>query len=200
MFMLRKLIKKIFLRRYEPKEFWDSWAPDFVKDSWQTKIHPQHEWLLSVIKKKDPKSILEVGCGFGRNIKFLIEKGVLSATITGVDISSEMINLAREYIKNKKVKLYASNLTDFKPTTKFDLVFTHGALMHIPEDKIEDAINKLINLSKKHLVLIEQNYQADNNYTFIHDYRQLLRSRKIDIIEYRSDKKLGLDLIYAKVR
>lgn len=200
--MLKNLIKKLTrnIQGYKPEKFWDDWAEDFVKDSWQRQIHPQHKWLFSIIKKENPRSILEPGCAFGRNIKFLIENGISPSAITGFDISPKMINLAREYIKNKKVKLYASNLIDFNPKTKFDLVFTHGVLMHIPKDKIEDAINKLINLSKKHLVLIEQNYQADNNYTFVHNYKQLLLSRKIDIIEYRSDKKLGLDLIYAKVR
>lgn len=197
---MKKLFTKIFQKKYEPKEFWDDWAPNFIKDSWQVKIHPQHKWLLSIVKKQNPKSILEVGCGFGRNIKFLIRNGVSPSGITGFDISTKMINLARKYIKNEKVKLYTLSLADFKAKKKFDLVFTYGVLMHTPNNKIEDAINNLVDLSRKHLVLIEQNYPANNNYTFAHNYRDLLSSRKIDIIKYRSDKKLGLDLIYAQVR
>ena len=163
-------------------------------------IHPQHKWLIKIVKKDRPKSILEVGCGFGRNIKFLIQNGLSPSLIVGIDISSNMIRLAREYVGNKEVKFFISDLDGFKPKKKFDLVFTHGVLMHIPEDQINRAIDKTVSLSKKSLVLIEQNYQADNNYTFIHDYKKLLNSKKIDIIEYLGNKKLGLDLIYAKVR
>lgn len=185
---------------YKPREFWDSWAHDFIKDPWQTKIHPQHKWLLKTIEKENPKSILEVGCGFGRNIKFLIENGISPSKISGFDISSDMIRQAYKYIKDKRVRFSTADLIDFKTKKKFDLVFTHGVLMHIPEDRIKDAINRLVKLTKRGLILIEQNYPANNNYTFTHNYRDLLSSRKIDIIEYRSDKKLGLDLIYAKVR
>lgn len=192
--MLKRLIN------YQPKEFWDKWADDFIKDPWQTKIHPQHKWLIKKINASKLESILEVGCGFGRNIKFLIQNGLNPSSIVGIDISPNMIKLARKYVGSKEVKFFISDLEGFKPKKKFDFVFTHGVLMHIPEDQIDRAIDRLFRLSKKSLVLIEQNYQADNNYTFIHDYKKLLNSKKIDIIEYRSDKKLGLDLIYAKVR
>lgn len=198
--MLKKIIKKIFSKGYGAKKFWDDWAEDFVKDSWQRQIHPQHKWLLSIIKKENSKSILEVGCGFGRNINFLIGNGIAPSAITAFDISSSMIKMARKYVKSKKIKLFVSDLAGFKTNEKFDLVFTHGVLMHIPKDQVESAISKLIDLSKKNIILIEQNYKADNNYTFIHDYKKLLSKGKLDIIEYRSDKKLGLDLIYAEVR
>lgn len=200
---MKKLVKKIVWKLtggYQPKEFWDNWADDFIKDSWQTKIHPQHKWLLKKINAMKPESILEVGCGFGRNIKFLIENGVEPSSITGVDISENMIKLAKDYIKNHKVKLFVFDLFNLDMNKKFDFVFTHGVLMHIPEDQIDRATDKLVSLSKKSLVLIEQNYKANNNYTFVHDYKKLLSSKKIDIIEYRRNKKIGLDLIYAKVR
>lgn len=201
--MLKKLIRKIvwdLFDGYMPKDFWDNWADDFIKDPWQTKIHPQHKWLLKKINAYKQASILEVGCGFGRNIKFLIVNGLEPSLITGVDISKNMIKLAKDYIKNHKVKLFVCNLFNLDTNKKYDFVFTHGVLMHIPEDQIDRATDKLVSLSKKSLVLIEQNYKANNNYTFVHDYKKLLNSRKIDIIEYRGNKKLGLDLIYAKVR
>jgi spore coat polysaccharide biosynthesis protein SpsF len=201
--MLKKIVKKILPERYEPKKFWDNWAQDFIKDPWQVQIHPQHMWLLDIVKAEGPHSLLEAGCGFGRNIKFLIKNGVLPSKITGFDISPTMIKLAQEFVGNKEVKFFIADILNFETRKKFDLVFTHGVLMHIPEDQIGLAIDRLISLSKKTILFIEQNYSprdGSNNYTFVHNYRDLLNSRGIDIIEYRSDKKLGLDLIYAKVR
>lgn len=201
--MLKKHIDNFFWSikgGYKPKEFWDDWADDFIKDPWQTKIHPQHKWLFNKINTLKPESILEVGCGFGRNIKFLIQNGMNPSSIVGIDISPNMIRLARNYVGSKAVKFFISDLNGFKPQKKFDFVFTHGLLMHIPEDQIDRETDKLISLSKKSLVLIEQNYQADNNYTCVHNYKKLLTKKNLDIIEYQSDKKLGLDLIYAEVR
>lgn len=205
--MLKALTKKILWNikgGYKPQEFWDRRVANFINDPWQRQIHPQHKWLLSIIKKENPNSILEVGCGFGRNIQFLIENGIDPSAITAFDISPNMIKMAREYVNNKKVKLFVSDLTDFKTKKKFDFVFTHGVLMHITSDKIRIALEHILALSKKAAVFIEQNYPPtggqDNNYTFVHNYKKILAGWNLDIIEYRHDKKLGLDLIYAKVR
>ena len=72
--------------------------------------------------------------------------------------------------------------------------------MHISPKDVKRNIRQIINLSNKHIIFIEQNYPADNPYTFLHDYKSLIKKEKLDIIDYRSDKKLGLDLIYVKVR
>ena len=201
--MIRSTVKNIVwvLRGgYKPKRFWDSWAHDFIRDPWQVKTHSQHKWLAGIIKKEKPETILEVGCGFGRNIKFLIKEGIDPSKITGSDISQNMIDLAKEFIGNSKVQLITSDILNFNSREKFDFVFTHGVLMHVAPIDIKKTIKKIFLLSKKHVVFIEQNYPADNDYTFIHDYKNLIKSEKSDIIEYRSDKKLGLDLIYVKVR
>jgi len=204
MISFTKIMSKI-KKKYQPKEFWDSWTEDFIKDRWQTDVHSQHKWFLDKVRLLKPKSILEVGCGFGRNIKFLIENGVKPDSITGVDISSRMIKFARDYISNNRVKLSVIAIENFDERKNFDLVFTHGVLMHIPPNNIEKALDNIIRISKKHLILIEQNYSPpksdkSSSYTFVHNYKRLLKKDNLDIIEYRSDKKLGLDLIYAKVR
>lgn len=59
---------------------------------------------LSICKKKD--KILEIGCGSGRVLKAFLKAGY---TITGVDISKDMLNIAKEklsnYLSNGKLKL-----------------------------------------------------------------------------------------------
>ena len=185
---------------YDQKKFWDGWAPAFIDDPWQVEVHPQHSWLLKLVKKNKPATILELGCGFGRNVKYLIDNGVPPSTITGVDISPKMIKLAKRFVKNKKVKLIVASVEGYSPHKKFDFVFTHGVLMHIPSGSVESALKRIVDISNKSLVFIEQNYEADNDYTFTHNYKALLKEQKLDIIEYQNNKKLGLDLIYAKVR
>ncbi len=100
-----KRIQWIILGGYKPKRFWDNWAKTFMDDPWQASLHRQHEWLLEKIYISSPKSILEPGCGFGRNIKFLLDNGFFPEQIVGTDISAVMIHNAKIYLKNKKVKI-----------------------------------------------------------------------------------------------
>lgn len=184
---------------YKPKKFWNTWSKTFMDDPWQVDTHPQHEWLLQKIDIKSQKSILEVGCGFGRNMKYLIDQGINPKRITGVDISPEMIKKARKYLR-KGSTLKTGNILElpFKDNS-FDLVFTHGVLMHVEPKNIQRAISELVRVSKKKIILIEQNY-GGNYYTFIHNYRKTLKHLNINIVEYNTSKKLELDLIYAEVR
>lgn len=178
---------------YHPEKFWDNWSYDFLKDKWQVEVHPQHSWLLKKLRKDKPKSILEIGCGFGRNIKFLIDNGFEANNITGSDISKKMINLAKKYVNNKNVKFVHADVykLPFK-TNQFDLLISHGVFMHVKKSKIKQSIDEAVRVAHK-IIIIEQNY-GGNEYTFVHDYRKLL-NEKGRITEYVNDNKLGLDLI-----
>lgn len=179
---------------YKPEIFWDNWANTFMDDAWQVDTHPQHRWLVSEIKKDKPKTILEVGCGFGRNIKFLKTEGV-SAVITGVDISRKMIRKARKYVPQKGITFVQGDIRHLPFKDKsFDVVFTHGVLMHVSQTDVEVAFSELCRVAKNAVYLIEQNY-GGNEYTFIHPYKKLIKNEQRKTEIYKSDKKLGLDLI-----
>ncbi len=199
---MMNLIKKLiwYLNGgYKPKEFWNDWAKTFMSDSWQVQTHPQHAWILKKIKKINPKNILEVGCGFGRNIKFLRENGIL-ADITGVDISIEMIKLANKYLQGTKAKLITADTRQLPFEDKeFETVFVHGLLMHVKKTDVENAIKEMQRVCSKGLIDIEQNYNG-NEFTFVHDYKKLYRKNGFKVLEYKRNKKLGLDYIYAQVR
>ena len=49
-------------------------------------------------KNSQPKKILEVGCGTGRNLSALA-KAFPEATITGLDLSSDMLSIARNKLQ-----------------------------------------------------------------------------------------------------
>ncbi|KAA3614032.1 MAG: class I SAM-dependent methyltransferase [Calditrichaeota bacterium] len=75
-------------------------------------------------------SVLELGCGTGKNTTWLLEK---CEKLVGVDFSPEMLQAAREKIKSAKVEFYQADLT--KPwqflNEKFDLVTCSLVLEHI---------------------------------------------------------------------
>ncbi len=200
---IKTVVKKIIWKihgGYKAQEFWDRWSKTFMDDPWQREIHPQHVWIKDTIDRNNPKTVLEVGCGFGRNIQFLIDNGYKPNNITGIDISPEMIKKAKKYMKTNGVRLKTASVTTIPfDDSQFDITLSHGVLMHVPPRDIHQALNEIIRVSNKGIVLVEQNYDG-NEYTFIHNYKKLLHQKQLHVVEYKNSKKLGLDLIYVEIR
>lgn len=183
---------------YQPKSFWEKLGKTFFDDDYQRGIYEQHRWIAEKIKQLKPKNILEVGCGFGRNIKFLVDSGFPAKKITGVDISSSMLKQAREYLSGISIKLIESDASSlpFKDET-FDLCLLHGILMHIPPDKIDATVKEIVRVSKEYVLCVEQNYNG-NKFTFVHQYTKLFLKYGGKVLEQKSIKS-GLDLFLIKL-
>lgn len=158
------------MKIYNPKEFWNTVAPYFADRSPEVQ-HGEfgmrqslcgfHNILLGWIDNLKPKNVLQVGIGFGREIKELVKKDYIES-ITGVDISKKMIEYTRQYVDNNpKVTLLEYDISDlpFSDNT-FDLVITVACLTHVQE--IERALKQLIRVSKKDIMIVEVPILADN--------------------------------------
>lgn len=85
----------------------------------------ESEYLYKhMLSHKEPKSLLELGCGSGGHAEFFSKKGI---DITGIDMSSSMIEIA----KNKKIsnfKPIVGDITNFSFDKKFDSIIS---LFHV---------------------------------------------------------------------
>lgn len=105
-----------------------------------------------ILHGKDPKElrILEIGCGMGR---ILIPMSKIFGEVIGVDNSSKMIDLGKEFLKNiPNCKTYVNNGTDLSmfPENYFDFCFTEKVFHHIPDKKIiRNYINEVSRVLKK---------------------------------------------------
>lgn len=158
-----------------PQLYWRFKVNSFLNDPWQKRLFPQHEWFLRLIKKISPESILEVGCGFGRNLKFLIDNHIPASKLTGADISAVLLARAR---LPKSVRLIQGNVLrlPFAPN-QFELVFTHGLLMHLSPRQFSQALTELVRVSQKYLILIEEIRSRPrqlNYFTWAHDYDKMI--------------------------
>lgn len=183
---------------YEPRKFWDGWSGHYSKQKAQQKIDKSQYWLLKKIEELRPKNVLEIGCGFGRNLKFLLEHLSYPASLIGFDISESMIRKAKQSLDERAYLGCADVNTLPFHEKSYDLVFTHAILMHVPEKNIENAIREMIRIAKKYLVIIEETYWSagnvrgsvlkPNEYTFIYDYIELLSRCGLKIEEIREEK------------
>jgi len=190
---------------YKPKQFWDGWSDNYSRQKAQRRIDESHHWLLKKMEALKPNTVLEMGCGFGRNLKFLTENLSYQARWVGFDISESMIKKAKGGF-NDKVLLGCGDITSLPfHDRSYDLVYTHATLMHVPEEHVSKAIQELKRVAKKYLILIEETYWSKGNlrrgtfkpneYTFIYDYKTLVSQSGL-VIEEMREKEGDWNLIY----
>ena len=78
-----------------------------------------------------PRTALDFGCGVGRLLIPLAERGM---DVTGVDISEKMLALSRENLtsRNLAVEALTTSLEGLQSDNRYDLVHSFIVLQHIP--------------------------------------------------------------------
>ena len=71
-----------------------------IKNDIKIPADKTYQLFVEKMKLKSGKSLLDLGCGFGRTFKYFFEKGV---QVTGVDISYKMINAARQAFSSEEL-------------------------------------------------------------------------------------------------
>ncbi len=165
---------------YAPRRFWEAWGERFAGQGYQQGIHAGQRWLRAALERSsvmdDP--VLEVGCGFGRNLAYLRAEGE-NRSFFGADISLPLLRCLRETpgLEGRGVCAEAAALP-FRDGT-FETVFTHGLLMHLTPELLPAALRELARLARRRVLLVEeihwrgmkrQGSLAVNGYTFLHDY------------------------------
>jgi SAM-dependent methyltransferase len=93
----------------------------------------RYSLTLDEILKNKKKNILDIGCGSGRYCKKIAS---YKHYVHGIDVSSKMIEIAREYNKpflNKYVSLEIIDYINFKNNKKFDYAILMGFFDYINE-------------------------------------------------------------------
>lgn len=188
---------------YSPRKFWDNWSDKYFKQPYRKKTAVSHEWLLEEISNLNPKNILEVGCGFGRNLDFIYKNLKSPLKIFGLDLSEEFLKKALKYV-DSNIPLVCADITALPfLDDSVDFVFTYGTLMHVPHQSIKGAIKELKRICKKDLVIVEEVFLSSkdknslqlNDYTFIHNYKNLIAEAGFKIKEIKKDNDF-IELIY----
>lgn len=122
-------------------------------------------------------SFCELGIGSGRNI-FYFHKCFPDAEYFGVDISPMVESVIRECHSSilEFVKLHIGDVLTFLQNPQFptECIFTHGLLMHIPQDTIEELMQLIFEWSRI-VVFCEayhESYRKTKSYRFERDYKE----------------------------
>jgi ubiquinone/menaquinone biosynthesis C-methylase UbiE len=106
--------------------------------------------LVKLFKKEKVKNILDIGCGEGRNCRYLAQKGF---NVTGIDISKLAIKIARKKAKqsNLKIKYIVGDmkkLPSIFPENYFDAVISTQTIFHGTIKDIRKTIEGIRKVTK----------------------------------------------------
>ncbi len=86
---------------------YNSWAEQYDTNENKTR-DLDIKSTIEILSKYDFENVLELGCGTGKNTKWLLEN---AKQIIGLDFSQEMLNKAREKISDDNVTFKKADLT-----------------------------------------------------------------------------------------
>lgn len=123
-------------------------AKEYEKRSANAINEKEIEEFCSYLPKK--ASVLDAGCGFGRDSKAFFDRGY---KITGIDLSSGLLKIAKE--KYPQINFVKGNLLSlpFKDES-FNGVWAHASLVHFDEDsQIKKALDEFNRVLKPNGIL-----------------------------------------------
>ena len=82
-------------------------------------------------------SILDFGCGSGRDTKYFLEKGYL---VDAIDGSEELCKIASEYTGITVQKMFFQDLQEVK---KYDAIWACSSILHLPYQELVDVMKKI---------------------------------------------------------
>jgi SAM-dependent methyltransferase len=139
------------------------------------------EWLAERVAGYRPESILEVGCGYGKQLRAL--RARIDAPLVGADFSPSQLAIGREYLAGLPgiVLVQAAGDRLPFPDDSFDLVLTSAVILHNPPEAAERIRREVLRVARRWAA---HNEDVDVSYNrFGYDTASWYRERGIAVIE-----------------
>lgn len=109
-----------------------------------TRVHPDMQELLTLLKEKRVKRVLDLGCGTGRHTLLLAKNRF---QVYGIDISLEGVNNTRQTLNKVGLKANVSVGNIYKklpyPDSFFDAIISIQTLHHSTTKEIKKLIGEI---------------------------------------------------------
>lgn len=157
-------------KHFSVEEYWRKRGKFYREES----AKDDTELLLQVVRTQIFDSLLDFGCGYGKYLKVL-SNNFTNKKFVGVDISSTMLQNARNHLVNLNIELHKTDgLTLPFKDNSFDITLTSHVLIHNPPNKINEIIKEIKRVTRKasiHMESTVENVKAEDYYC--HDYEKL---------------------------
>jgi spore coat polysaccharide biosynthesis protein SpsF len=148
--------------------------------------------LLARMDAAPPRSILEIGCNMGTNLRALSR--LTDAELYGLEpnASARERLIADGVVPREAVLAGSGDKVPF--AGQVDLVFTSGVLIHVPPETFPATLDEMARLSRRWILMMEYfaprdealSYHGHEDLLFRRDYGHHLMSRHpgLEVVDY----------------
>lgn len=138
-------------------EYYNGRAEKFWEGTRDHDVSQNMDALLAAIEGQAPFSILDLGCGPGRDLKAFVERGHAPV---GLDGAARFAAMARAH---SGCEVWQQDfLTLDLPPERFDGVFANASLFHVPTSELARVLRQLQATLKPRGVLFTSNPRGNN--------------------------------------
>lgn len=116
-------------------QYYQQNAEQFSRETCSVDFSQNQEKFMSKLKKND--TILDFGCGSGRDTKCFLEHGF---QVEAIDGSEELCRLAGEFTGIKVKHLLFQELAE---KNKYDGIWACSSILHLPKQELIEVIQKM---------------------------------------------------------
>jgi SAM-dependent methyltransferase len=137
-------------------DHYDRRAEDFWAGTKDHDVNQNINALLEHIEAQPPFTILDFGCGPGRDLKTFAD---LDHTVIGLEGAECFVQMARE----RGYQVWKQNFLELElPDNQFDGIFANAALFHVPSQELPRVLLELRAALKPGGVLFSSNPRGNN--------------------------------------
>ncbi len=148
-------------------DYYDNNADAFVSNTLNVDFNQTQDKFLSVLHGK---SILDFGCGSGRDTKYFIDKGF---ELTATDGSGKLCKIASEVSGINVKQMLFQELDDID---KYDGIWACSSILHLSKTDLLPVINKMVKALKPDGVIYTSfkygNFEGERNGRYFIDFTE----------------------------
>lgn len=160
-------------------QYYQQNAEQFSRETRSVDFSQNQDKFMSKLKKND--TILDFGCGSGRDTKCFLEHGF---QVEAIDGSEELCRLAGEFTGIKVKHLLFQELAE---KDKYDGIWACSSILHLPKQELIEVIQKMsLALKSKGIIYTSFKYgtfEGERNGRYFTDmtedsFEEILQTRK----------------------
>lgn len=129
-----------------------------LKSEWEKRAWMLYKFL-KYLRKKQPKAILDIGCGNG----WMTHKvGQVSQKITGIDVGKEELEQAARCFGSDSIQFICCSDWSLLPKASFDVIYFAGSFHYFePDDQLWETLKSLLKPNGEIHILETRFYTSD---------------------------------------